>query len=404
MGLAADSSPYYPYDPYPCDDAKFVASYGDNACSCASDYAVEITTANGGRCIFPTLDASWPNRLSSTYQTSEYYVNFDIPDWLQSSSLASSISPAVNDTDSWVVGSIKFSGVFLRGQQLADFPYDKQTLSIDVESGLDATDLQFVLLPGTSAAIAPAAGSPDGWDLKSTTASVANYTVARQSTTKSRLTLSFELNRKPEFFVNRFVTPLCLIHVISFTSLLMANTFTVRQSAVLTAFGSTVSFLFVAGNSVPQLPYTTRLDKFFSLCFFSCFLLFIYHGLCYLILERCKKPLDEAKKRNGGKLRWFSPASSKSTAPLSSDPTVGASSTASRDSAALTIDSPVNAGAAKAVDPLAKPAAAPKASKPVHFLGVVAESPLDLIDSVAFCLFSVAFIVASSSILSAPSS
>ena len=39
------------------------------------------------------------------------------------------------------------------------------------------------------------------------------------------------------------------------------------RMAPLVSFGSTVSFLFVSGQSVPQLPYATRLDRFFTLCF-----------------------------------------------------------------------------------------------------------------------------------------
>jgi hypothetical protein len=81
------------------------------------------------------------------------------------------------------------------------------------------------------------------------------------------------------------------------------------------AFAATVSFTFTAGQSVPQLPYLTRLDKFFLLCFFVEFALGVSSNTAYLVYERLKKAIEEVGgfgvtkaapggcRRNGGRAR-----------------------------------------------------------------------------------------------------
>jgi len=68
----------------------------------------------------------------------------------------------------------------------------------------------------------------------------------------------------------------------------------------ITGFAITVSFVFVAGQSVPVLPYTTRLDKFFLLCFFTATICLFYTFAIFCRVERSRKHIVEATKRNGG--------------------------------------------------------------------------------------------------------
>lgn len=70
-----------------------------------------------------------------------------------------------------------------------------------------------------------------------------------------------------------------------------------RIAVPLTAFGSVVSFLFVAANSVPVLPYATRLDRFFLLCFYVAWIIFLFNVTSFVFGERIKKFKAEAAKR-----------------------------------------------------------------------------------------------------------
>ena len=70
-----------------------------------------------------------------------------------------------------------------------------------------------------------------------------------------------------------------------------------RIAVPLTAFGSVVSFLFVAANSVPVLPYSTRLDRFFLLCFYVAWIIFLFNVTSFVFGERINKFKAEAAKR-----------------------------------------------------------------------------------------------------------
>jgi hypothetical protein len=70
-----------------------------------------------------------------------------------------------------------------------------------------------------------------------------------------------------------------------------------RIALPVTAFGSVVSFLFVASNSVPVLPYSTRLDRFFLLCFYCSWFLFLFNVASFVFGDRINKFKTEAAKR-----------------------------------------------------------------------------------------------------------
>ena len=167
----------------------------------------------------------------------------------------------------WVQGRFDYTGlVVLAPQDLRDFPLDTQTVTLQVaNANLPAADMQFVLtadlaapFPGSS--MSPPA-SPDGYTLVGTRAVLANTTDGL-----SAFALQWRLQRVPDFFFNRFVLPMVLVNIL-ILALNGANPAT-RLMAAFTMMGTVVSFLFVSGQSVPQLPYATRLDKFFTLQFF----------------------------------------------------------------------------------------------------------------------------------------
>lgn len=197
-------------------------------------------------------------------------------------------------------------------------------------------------------------------------------------------TFAIRLARNPAFFVSRFVVPLCLIILFVIGSILFNPTggsagphFTIPTAG----FGMTISFLFVSAAQVPVLPYSTRLDKFFLLCFFTCFTIYFYNVATHLRVERYIKFFAEARTRNKGRLQWLW------ATPLPP---------------ALQVRDPPAEAAAVAVTQAEAPKAAAPAKAP-HFWGVLSESFQDVWDVRAFLLFSSAFIVGASVILAGPS-
>lgn len=173
----------------------------------------------------------------------------------------------------FVVGSHSFAVTFTQPQNLIDFPFDKQAATFSfVNSKSTADNLFFVPAPAMTApgnASSLYVPNIDGFFIESTGAAVDTRGP------NSRVTITYNLARNPAFFVNRFVVPLSMVMVMA--ALFIGVDIERRMMVPLTAFASTVSFLFVSGQSVPQLPYSTRLDRYFQLCFFYAFAIFLYN-------------------------------------------------------------------------------------------------------------------------------
>ena len=169
----------------------------------------------------------------------------------------------------WVVGTQRFGGLFLQSQSLQDFPFDSQLAGFTVElsnngaSVFPVEDFTFVLGPTASDTIVPADGV-GGWTVKSAQATVKQRVDKNLGATYSSSGYFISVGRIPTFFVSRFVTPLCLIIFFVIGSMLYSYTGgyqALRYGTPPTGFAMIVTFLFVAGQQVPVLTYSTRLDK-----------------------------------------------------------------------------------------------------------------------------------------------
>ena len=251
----------------------------------------------------PWFTRSWRARVVSvdpaiTELNTVTTVQYTPPTWA-----SVTLSPADAAVAAYVVGSEVFSNTFGQAQQLANFPFDTQTLSWSVDVATFGTaDIALALPPvmASGAALALPAGSPDGYTVTASSAAVTSVQSAFGLT--SRLTVSYTMARNPAFFVNRFILPLCLLFVVTPLSVAMMPP-TPGRFIPITSFAITVSFVFVAGQTVPVLPYTTRLDKFFLLCFFDAAICLFYTFAVFCRTERCKKSIAETMKRNGGRFR-----------------------------------------------------------------------------------------------------
>ena len=156
----------------------------------------------------------------------------------------------------------------------------------------------------------------------------------------------------------------------------------------------TISFLFVSAQQVPVLPYSTRLDRFFLLCFFMCFITFFYNLFSHLVVERFFKHYSEARARNKGRVQWCW------TTPES---TLEVRLPAAATAAATPAGAAVVTVAAPPGSPEKKPEA-PAAKKAGYFCGVLGENFQDIWDTrFAFTMLTV-FIISTCIILAGPSS
>ena len=94
------------------------------------------TSMNTTKTVGPVLTTAFKSALSSALDEMEWVVSDGVPDWV-----GAVVAPA---DSTWILGSQTISKVFSATQDLVDFPFDTQILTIPVEvKGLDAIDFSF---------------------------------------------------------------------------------------------------------------------------------------------------------------------------------------------------------------------------------------------------------------------
>lgn len=204
----------------------------------------------------------------------------------QVSGCPSGICPAICPP-TWVSGQITFTALQVgQPQQLKNFPMDTQFLNLALvnraaTNALTGRDVLFRFTDDSAATALPLAGDPDGY-------TIASVALGNATTPEGFgfIQVQWTIKRIPDFFINRFVLPLSLV-TIGVIMLMSANPAS-RAMASFTMMGTVVSFLFVSGQSVPQLPYRTRLDNYFTLHFFMAFVMGLWNVYSTNRIDRVK--------------------------------------------------------------------------------------------------------------------
>ncbi len=205
-----------------------------------------------------------PERINSASDTT---INFDaIPDiWDDESG------------GTYVTLSTRLSGTLDSFFDLKEFPYDRQSVPIIIESKNYAEDaLVWEFEPNVAATPIPPV---DGWFFEDVKAVVASHEYPTFEATYSRAIFSINLSRKPTYFVSKYILNVCLIITIALAaSFVMEPTDAGRLASSFGAYGAIVSWMFVLVGQVPVLGYNTRLDSFFLVAFITTFVLVLFNG------------------------------------------------------------------------------------------------------------------------------
>lgn len=176
-------------------------------------------------------------------------------------------------------------------RRLAQF--DSQKASISLQSSKWASSLVTLAFPPNASSALVPPGGVDGWELDSVDLRLGTN---RGNIEVSRASFTLSLRRVPSFYITRFIQPLCLLMTMAIVSVLFAHN-PGRIAIPFTSFGAVISFLFVATNSNPVLPYSTRLDRFFLLCFYVAWIIFMFNVASFLFGDRLARFRADAAKR-----------------------------------------------------------------------------------------------------------
>jgi len=173
-------------------------------------------------------------------------------------------------SDGRVVYRQRAWGTFSQPLQLRDFPFDEQTIRIDlVAAGYSPEDLSLTIDNGSG--IAPVLSIPD-WSVLDWRTQSGVIETGPENTPVSTASLVVDLKRHPGFFIVKVLLPLVLIVLMSWTVFWINPQNAGPQISIsVTAILTLIAFLFSMSSMLPRLPMLTRLDWFVM---YSTFLVF----------------------------------------------------------------------------------------------------------------------------------
>ena len=170
---------------------------------------------------------------------------------------------ASDATTTWVVGTQKVSVTIANTQDLHDFPVDTQTLNFGLTNTFVPTEaMAFKFIDDEKSFITSTAGNPDN---DAYVILDSSYTIYTDDSGNSGFKLQYKVKRNPDLYFIRFILPLTIITTIVLAWMLAPPGNGSRTNGPFTIIATTTSFIFIASNSVPLIPYRTRLDNCTSL-------------------------------------------------------------------------------------------------------------------------------------------
>ena len=144
---------------------------------------------------------------------------------------------------------------------LRRFPFDQQTLTLDLESfAWNADQVVFVADESTSG-FADDFVMPE-WTIVDASANSTLVDVTRAEESFSRFTLAIVIDRKSGFYVWKVLLPLLIIVALSWSVFWMRDEkFAVRVRTSATGILTIVAYQFMAAKDLPRVAYLTLIDK-----------------------------------------------------------------------------------------------------------------------------------------------
>jgi hypothetical protein len=198
--------------------------------------------------------------------------------------IASIVSPTA--TGPWVIGQLRYKGQFVVDMNLRDFPFDRQSVKLKLESALYPIEqVVFRVAPGNwkKDSVLPSKFSVVEWSVLSAEAEIRSvwYPVFQQTYSQFRVDVLVE--RDPGYYITKFVVGVAMLVVMGFMVFALEIDEADRMMGTLSVFLGIISFLFIASQDLPKVAYQTRIDSFMSLSFSVVFVIMLVHSLNYLV-------------------------------------------------------------------------------------------------------------------------
>ena len=208
--------------------------------------------------------------------------------------------------DGYVAYAERFRTLVYQPFDLRDFPFDNQTLSLDIRPFSQTVDRVILVEPEETKFKLD--WETDEWQILDEhitiePGSLEDEEVGAYDTALVEITIS----RIPSFYISNFVLPLLLIVAISwavfwmdFESMHLADRLSVSFTSVLTI----VAFDFVMSDSLPKLAYPTLIDRMMTVSYIFLGLTVLENVVGYMMIRKGKPDMAQ---RIDSFARWLFP-------------------------------------------------------------------------------------------------
>ncbi len=180
-------------------------------------------------------------------------------------------------------------GTFSTAMDLRAFPFDSQTLRLEVEPTDDLTgQVEHCALRGERLH-ARGAAVPTGWTLTGVSSASRVKDVSMDDTHWSSFTLALQVTRQPGFYMWRVVLVVVALLLLTMTTFACApDNIGDRLSVTMTLALTIVAFQLVVAEILPKVEYLTYLDKVFLSCFFGVVFVSLESAALHVLLVRAE--------------------------------------------------------------------------------------------------------------------
>ena len=201
-------------------------------------------------------------------------------------------------SDGFIQNEKRVQGFFGADLNFKKFPFDSQVLTISVIPYFDDT---MVTLRGLEPAEEWTRSlNFTDWSMTETSGSAtsSNFKSSSWENSYSTYNINIYLERIPNYYVIKILTPVFIMAVLALASFLLSPTtedYDPRLSLTVTLLLTVVAYTFIAGDDLPVLSYLTFTDIFLVLSFIAC-----VFAVMAILAERSFKVYQERKFKADG--------------------------------------------------------------------------------------------------------
>ncbi len=165
-----------------------------------------------------------------------------------------------------VLYSQRFEGQFSVVLDVRDFPFDRQLLPIEISSLLYGPDKVQFIASGSGIEVLEGVHIA-GWDIAGVDRITPNRSITAGGMTHSTINFAIEVERRPMSYIWKLFIPLTLITMMAWSVFWLMPTSIEPQIGVsIGAVFSLMTFLVSITDTLPEVPYLSRANRFILSC------------------------------------------------------------------------------------------------------------------------------------------